>query len=639
MPRTGTIFALALDVKPRVHLIFPGLMLVLLLGALDATILATALPTIVTDLGGLDRIAWVVTAYLLTQTIATPIYGRLGDLYGRKPVLQTAIVIFLAGSALCGMSGSMVQLIVFRAIQGIGGGGLMVTTQAVVADIVSPRERGKYQGLLGAGFGLASVAGPLLGGFFTSHLSWRWIFYINLPFGLVALLLIAATLPKTPRRAGAVVDYAGSALLALVLSGIVLLSETGGTVYSWSSPPVLGLMIATLCAVVLFLRVEARAAHPVLPLHLFRSRTFTVTSVIGFTVGFALFGSVAYLPMFLQIAQGSTPTESGLEMMPMMIGTLVASIASGQIISRTGRYKIFPLVGTALVVVALVLLSRIDASVGTLPLVLRLAMLGIGLGLVMQVLVLAVQNAVPFEDLGAATSATVLFRLVGGAIGTALLGAIFTSRMTVEGGAPSPESVSGAIGAVFIFAALVAAVGAAMAWIIPERPLRETIAASAADVGEEAGEAFVKPAERGSDDELFRGLAILASRDVRRAYIEGIVKRAGLDLIPISAWILIRLADDAGAPLGALAAGEGIASERLAQGLADLRDRGLLEQTREPVLTATGCDVLGRLNTARRERLSELAAQWPPEQREHLAGTLRRLAQALVVDSPSRNPG
>ena len=631
----GTIFAPAPKVKPRVHLIFPGLMLVLLLGALDATILATALPTIVSDLGGLDRIAWVVTAYLLTQTIVTPIYGRLGDLYGRKPVLQAAIVIFLAGSALCGMSGSMVQLIVFRALQGIGGGGLMVTTQAVVADIVSPRERGKYQGLLGAGFGLASVAGPLLGGFFTTQLSWRWIFYINLPFGLAALLLIAATLPKTPRREGAVVDYAGSALLAVVLSSVVLLSEMGGAVYSWLSPQVAGLGLVIVCAVLLFLRAERRAAHPVLPLHLFRNRTFTLATLIGFTVGFALFGSVAYMPTFLQIAQGSSPTQSGLEMMPMMIGTLVASIASGQIISRTGRYKIFPLVGTALVVIALVLLSRIDASVGAAPLVLRLAMLGIGLGLVMQVLVLAVQNSVPFEDLGAATSAAVLFRLVGGSIGTALLGVIFTSRMT-DGGAPSPESVSAGIGAVFMVASVVAGIGAVLAWLIPERPLRETVAAAAADAGDEAGEAFAMPAERASDDELLRGLAILASRDVRRAYVEGLVRRAGLELMPVSAWILIRLGEDAQARIAAGAEGEGISPARLAEGFSELQQRRYLDAGPEARLTEAGCHAFTKLSDARRERLSELSAQWPPEQREQIARVLRRLASALVPDAASR---
>jgi EmrB/QacA subfamily drug resistance transporter len=612
-------------------------MLVLLLGALDATILATALPTIVRELGGLDRLAWVVTAYLLTQTIVTPIYGRLGDLYGRKPVLQSAIVIFLAGSALCGLSGSMLQLIVFRAIQGIGGGGLMVTTQAVVADIVSPRERGKYQGLLGAGFGLASVAGPLLGGFFTSQLSWRWIFYINVPLGLAALLLIAATLPGTPRRAGAVVDYAGSALLAVVLSGVVLLSEMGGAVYSWLSPQVFALAVATLCAILLFLRVEARAAHPVLPLHLFRNRTFTVATLIGFTVGFALFGSVAYMPMFLQLAQGASPTQSGLEMMPMMIGTLAASIASGQIISRTGRYKIFPVAGTALVVCALLLLSRIDATVGTTPLMLRLAMLGLGLGLVMQVLVLAVQNAVPFDDLGAATSATVLFRLVGGSIGTALLGVVFSSRMVgADAGAPTPESVSSAIGAVFLVAAAVGAVGAALAWIIPESPLRETVAAAAGEVGEETGEAFAMAAERDSDDELFRGLAILASRDVRRAYIEGIIRRTGLQLMPISAWILIRLGEDERVLLDERAAEEGISPERLQEGFSELRDHGYVTPGPDLRLTDGGCRAFTMLSDARRQRLAELSAQWPPEQREQLARVLRSLASALVPDTPSR---
>jgi EmrB/QacA subfamily drug resistance transporter len=621
--------------KPRVRIIFAGLMLVMLLGALDATILATALPTIVRDLGGLERIGWVVTAYLLTQTVSTPLYGRLGDLYGRKLILQIAVVIFLAGSALCGMAGSMVQLIVFRAIQGLGGGGLMVTTQAVVGDIVSARERGKYQGLLGAGFGIASIAGPLLGGFFTSHLSWRWIFYINLPLGIVALGVIAATLPAQTTRERQTIDYAGAALLAAVLSAIILLTEMGGATYAWGSPQVLGMAAAVAIGLVAFVAVERRAVNPVLPLHLFGDRTFALSTIVGLSVGFALFGSVAYLPMFLQVAQGATPTGSGLQMTPMMCGTLAASIFSGQMISRTGRYKLFPVLGTSLVLVALLLLSRMTVDISLPSLVLRLLLLGIGLGLVMQVLVLAVQNAVPYRDLGAATSAAMLFRLVGGSVGTALLGVIFASTVHASTG-PGNEAgaIAEAMHRVFLVAALVAGAGALLTWFIPERPLRETVAASASDVGHETGEAFALPAASQSEDALARALSLIASRDVRRAYVEGIVRRAGVELMPISAWLLIRLGEDPLADLEALAAAQGITRERVSEGLAELRARGLIEQGPGNSVTDDGCKVFGRLSAARRERLAELSSQWPHASREEIATVLRGLARALVPEAP-----
>src|SRR5256714_532990 len=339
---------------------FSGLVLGMLLAALDSTIVSTALPTIVSELGGLEHLAWVVTGYLLAQTIVTPIYGKLGDLYGRKIVLQSAIVLFLVGSALCGLSRNMTQLILFRAVQGLGGGGLVVTTQAVVGDIVPPRDRGRYQGIFGAVFGLSSIAGPLLGGYFTTHLSWRWIFYINLPVGVAALGVLAATLPSLPRRVARAIDYSGAGLLAVLLSTITLISDLGGTAYPWRSPLILGLIAVSVVSLVMFLLVERRASEPVLPLHLFGQQTFVITSAVGLIVGFALFGSVTYFPLFLQVVKAVSPTGSGMAMIPMMGGMLVTSIGSGQLISRTRHNKICSRLGTAVMTAAPFLLSRLS---------------------------------------------------------------------------------------------------------------------------------------------------------------------------------------------------------------------------------------------------------------------------------------
>jgi EmrB/QacA subfamily drug resistance transporter len=495
----------------RIRVIFGALMLVILLASLDQTIVATALPTIVGDLGGLQHLSWVVTAYLLASTVTGPIYGKLGDLYGRKVVLQTAIVIFLVGSALCGIAQGMTELIAFRALQGLGAGGLMVTTIAVVGDIIPPRDRGKYQGLFGAVFGVSTVIGPLLGGFFVDNLSWRWIFYVNLPLGALALFVIGVVFHSRAEHVRHAIDYLGAATLAGGLACIVLFTSLGGTTEPWGSVQSIALIVIGVVLLVVFLLVERRAQEPILPLELFRNRTFAVTSAIGFIIGLALFGSITYLPLFLQVVKGMSPTRSGLQLTPMMAGLLVTSIASGRTISRFGRYKPFPIVGTAVMIVGMVLLARLNVHSSTATAALDMLVLGLGLGMVMQVLVLAVQNAVEFRVMGVATSGSILFRQVGGSIGLAIFGAIFSNSLHsklaayLPPGAHVPKTVSPAVikrlppklhdaythavavslHPVFVTAAVLSVVAFLLTWLLREIPLRTTSRATAGEELEE----------------------------------------------------------------------------------------------------------------------------------------------------------
>jgi EmrB/QacA subfamily drug resistance transporter len=660
MAATANVAIPAPVARARVGVIFTGLMLVVLLAALDQTIVATALPTIVGDLGGLDRLSWVTSAFLLAQTAATPVYGKLGDLYGRKRILQSAVVLFLVGSALCGQAHSMTELIAFRAVQGLGAGGLIVLTQAVIGDIVPPRERGRYQGLFGAVFGVASVAGPLLGGVIVQAVSWRWIFYVNVPVGLVALAVLGATLPSTAPRGRPSIDYLGAGLLASGLSAIVLVTSLGGTTWAWGSAEVVLVGVLGVALIAAFLTVERGAREPVLPLRLLRDRVFAVAGSLSLIVGFALFGAVTFLPLYFQTVDLASPTNAGLHLVPMMVGVLVMSIVSGQLISRIGRYRMFPILGTLLMTVGLALLSRLDVGTSAVKADLSLLVLGLGLGSVMQVLVLAVQNAVDYSVLGAATSGVTMLRGIGGSLGTAVFGTVFSTQLAsqLRGALPGELGHQASEGArltgaqvarlpslargiyqhayvhslrpVFVMAAAVAALGFLLSLLLQDRPLR---AAAATSTG--LDDSLAAPRSPDSLAEIERSLTRVTTPQERERFRARIAERAGVELSTGATWALVRIHEHGFAGARELAAEDGVPGQRIAEVAQELNDRGLLtgdQPTRE--LTAAGREHTGRLVEARRELLADALADEDAQRRPEVAQLLARLARELCGEPP-----
>jgi EmrB/QacA subfamily drug resistance transporter len=640
--------------RRKLMLVFAGVMLGMFLAALDQTIVATALPTIVGDLGGANHLSWVVTAYLLASTATTPLWGKLGDMFGRKTVFQVSIVIFLIGSVLCGQAHSMIELITFRGLQGLGGGGLMVLSMAIIGDVVPPRDRGKYQGVIGAVFGVASVLGPLLGGFLVDNLNWRWVFYVNLPVGAIALVVISVALAKKNPDHRPRIDYLGTFLIAAASVCLVLITSLGGSTWAWGSGPVIACAVGAVVLLVLFVLVERRAAEPVMPLKLFRNPVFVQCSAIGFVVGLCMFGGLSYLPLFMQVVDGDSPTVSGLRLLPLMGGLLVASIGTGQLISKFGRYKIYPICGTVMMALGLFLMSRIDEHTKSSVLGWDMVVFGLGIGLTMQVLTIATQNNVDYADLGVATSGVTYFRSIGGSFGASIFGTILnndlSSKVTasLHNGTLSPKfPVTQILGDptsvnklpppirdpflhlyatscahVFLIVAPVALLGFLLALFLREVPLRA--ATSTTDLGESSG----LPTFRTSLAEIERFVTKLSSRQNVWERYGRVIERADLDISVPHAYALFRLHHAGPVTEEQICAHLKTPVDEIRPRVDKMINAGTVQRDEQGVLTLTpkGEEIIDKMSEVRMQLLEEQLKGWDPEHHEELIALLKTLA-------------
>ncbi|MEU3623227.1 MFS transporter [Amycolatopsis coloradensis] len=647
--------------RKQVNAIFAAVLLGMLLAALDQTIVGTALPTIVGDLGGAGHLSWVITSYLLAETIMTAVVGKLGDLFGRKLMFQLSVIVFTGGSFFCGFADDMIWLIVARAVQGLGAGGLMVTATALVADVVPLRERGKYQGVLGSVFGVVTVLGPMLGGLFVDHLSWRWAFYVNIPVAVLVLIVTASVMPSVKAVAKPVIDYLGIALIGLAATGLTLVTSWGGTQYAWDSPTIIGMSIGSVILLVLFVFAEKRAKEPTLPMRLFRNPVFSVSAVLSFVVGFAMLGALSYLPTYLQYVHGISATDSGVRMLPMVIALLVAGVIAGNLVGKTGRYKIFPILGGAGLTLGLYLLSRLTPTTGFWEMSLYFAVLGSGIGLSMQVLVIVVQNTADYRDLGVATSGVTFLRSMGSSFGAAIFGTIYANQLapnmakaTAEHPLPPgvdprivqipsglhqlPESVSlpyvqaysDSLHSVFLYASPVGLLALVLAFFLKEVPLRDTARAGAQDIGD--GFAMPDPSDR--DQDLERAVGRLLAREGRAATAR-IAARSGCELDRGGLWCVgqVRLRERRDKPTSLTAIGErhGIPPEVFEPAFAKLELTGHLTYQRGGwATTEAGRAELGKLIQAWKDWLAERLQDWGTEGHEDLYAALERVANRIL---------